>query len=259
MFRFWKLTPSGAVHAVTTPETLFPAYYHDEAVQKTQTQIHQGQKDGSNSTTLNSSPQEYIFLKKQDLENRAKATGGRAVGAPVVVPTNAAADGGSNCRRRPNMHQQQQQQQQKQTTLHVDDRQTASPAIIPTTPSAGSHLRGSNDHTLGTQALRSCGGGSCGAGNEKYPSVSNQEVTNIHNQGSVEGVSVAMDKVGRAIKTNVRTAGPPDGTLEPLGWGWGGQFRLGNGREGEELWPKRLHPDFKARSQNTDHLCLQLC
>lgn len=43
-----------------------------------------------------------------------------------------------------------------------------------------------------------------------------------------------------------RLEGPPEGTLITLGWGWGGEFRIGTGRDGFETWPRPLHPDFKV-------------
>lgn len=43
-----------------------------------------------------------------------------------------------------------------------------------------------------------------------------------------------------------RLTWPPEGTLEPLGWGWGGEFRIGTGRDGQETTATSLHPDFKA-------------
>ena len=53
-----------------------------------------------------------------------------------------------------------------------------------------------------------------------------------------------------------RSAGPPVGTLEPMGWGWGGEFRIGTGRDGFEVSPKPLHPDFKVKK--TAYRCYSL-
>lgn len=62
------------------------------------------------------------------------------------------------------------------------------------------------------------------------------------------------DRFGRKIKVarnydrqNVnRPRGPPEGTLLALGWGWGGEFRIGTGRDGFETQPRPLHPEFKV-------------
>lgn len=64
-----------------------------------------------------------------------------------------------------------------------------------------------------------------------------------------------VDRFGRKIKIarngdrkkNARLEGPPEGTLLALGWGWGGEFRIGTGRDGFEVHPRPLHPDFKVR------------
>lgn len=62
------------------------------------------------------------------------------------------------------------------------------------------------------------------------------------------------DRFGRKIKVArnaerrqvTRLGGPPEGTLLVLGWGWGGEFRIGTGRDGFEAEPRPLHPDFKV-------------
>lgn len=65
-----------------------------------------------------------------------------------------------------------------------------------------------------------------------------------------------VDRFGRKIKTtsndvdrgNVkRLKGLPEGTLIALGWGWGGEFRIGTGRDGSEPSPRPLHPNFTVR------------
>lgn len=64
-----------------------------------------------------------------------------------------------------------------------------------------------------------------------------------------------FDRFGRRIKVVSnhadrrklkRLKGPPEGTLIALGWGWGGEFRIGTGRDGFETWPRPLHPNFKV-------------
>lgn len=64
-----------------------------------------------------------------------------------------------------------------------------------------------------------------------------------------------VDRFGRKIKIArhgdrqkvTRLGGPPEGTLLALGWGWGGEFRIGTGRDGFEVHPTPLHPYFKVR------------
>ncbi|CAM9300141.1 unnamed protein product [Scytosiphon promiscuus] len=65
-----------------------------------------------------------------------------------------------------------------------------------------------------------------------------------------------MDRFGgriRALNSSTdhrqvnRLRGPTEGTLIALGWGWGGEFRIGTGRDGLESWPRPLHPDFKSK------------
>lgn len=64
-----------------------------------------------------------------------------------------------------------------------------------------------------------------------------------------------VDRFGRKIKVVgsadrkqlTRLGGSPEGTLLALGWGWGGEFRIGTGRNGFEVQPRPLHPEFKVR------------
>ncbi|CAM9305770.1 unnamed protein product, partial [Ectocarpus sp. 13 AM-2016] len=65
-----------------------------------------------------------------------------------------------------------------------------------------------------------------------------------------------VDRFGRKIETtnndadrgNVkRLQGLPEGTLIALGWGWGGEFRIGTGRDGSESSPRPLHPNFTKK------------
>lgn len=48
-----------------------------------------------------------------------------------------------------------------------------------------------------------------------------------------------------------RLDGPPDGTLTALCWGWGGEYRLGTGRDGQEVCPRHVHPKFKVGRRST--------
>ncbi|CBJ30727.1 conserved unknown protein [Ectocarpus siliculosus] len=65
-----------------------------------------------------------------------------------------------------------------------------------------------------------------------------------------------VDRFGRKIKTTSKDAdrgnvkrlkGLPEGTLIALGWGWGGEFRIGTGRDGSESSPRPLHPNFTKK------------
>lgn len=72
-----------------------------------------------------------------------------------------------------------------------------------------------------------------------------------HSEAVVAKSSSNVDGFGRRIfnagePEQRRQAGPPEGTLELLAWGWGGEFRLGTGCDRNEAAPKTLPAAFKV-------------
>lgn len=162
---FWKLSPAGAIHAVTTPEALFPDAWSKEPLRQT------------------SKSEKYL---------------GRLQLVPSPDVIKSVHEGGF----RQTLAQQfiaRENKERKRTPVSTFD---------------------------GLLDVRS----------------------NAADFPVRDGAGTTPGVLNRKIFCNKIPSAVADGMIQALGWGWGGQFRLGAGRERQELIPRCLLPEFKVRN-----------
>lgn len=232
----WKLTPSGAVHAITTPLTLFSTVPPELPCAEQANDVAE-QHRGKELTSLR-------HRWQHDCRRALLRAGAGADGTGALVPpeaTSATKNTTITMKRKPRINRLLRALEGQNGIPSTHDRQT-------TVIDHQSTNRSCNAARTSTDASDSGGDGS------KRIRIASSSLENcgpqrgIDNQGGI--VTPTTDRFGHLIRSSrCRAEGPVEGTLEPLGWGWGGQFRLGTGHDGEKHSPGALHPGFKVRPQ----------
>lgn len=212
--RFWKLTADGSMHAFTVPDALF-------ATKRTGRRV-----------------EAYEGQQQQQLQTMSTAgTGGESVRRTEVNGSRSrdVLEGQPQAvRRRPDASSSDIGRGLDETRnggKHRGKRFAACSSMTATAPAQERSDTGRVDPNVPNPS-----GSDTAFAEEKYD-------------------APEFDRFGRRIKVASnhadrlklrRLEGPPEGTLITLGWGWGGEFRIGTGRDGFEIWPRHLHPNFKV-------------
>lgn len=226
--RFWKLAAGGGVHAVTVPDALFAGEKMGQ---------HQGEGGGQQQHQ----PQQRLLALGAKNENAQQQASAQVEGKNSERTENLLVNTSKGNKTKEQKHQREPKltspgsglddkrkyQNAQETRSGTRGGETASAA----TAAATADLRVDREVLV-------AGGSSTALGETET------------------GTPPGVDRFGRKIKVASSDAdrhkvkrldGPPEGTLTPLGWGWGGEFRLGTGRDGFETWPSSLHPHFKVQ------------
>lgn len=227
--RFWKMAAHGGVQAVTVPEALFPAG-----------ERRQQQGDGEDQQQ-----QQAVGVKNENAKQQVSAPlGGNRKARGVKLPVEASK--GKEPQQQKQHHQQKQKREPKQ----------ANP---------GSRLDAKNNNQHARETGPGNGVKSAAPAAAEADRYADREVlmaggSSTAQRESEKDTTPGVDRFGQKIKNpsgdgtrhkGKRLEGPPEGTLTVLGWGWGGEFRLGTGRDGFEIWPRALHPYLKVVQRAT--------
>lgn len=227
MVRFWKMTEQGAVNVVTLPEALFARGHRDSSQIQQQQQQQQPDRHGHVQTARR--------RKSQHVENGQADGTGSTSSSPATHESR---------KQRPPQHKERQTlKKKKNSTGVVRAKEEARQASkMPSSRVSGGDIPHESADPIDLTTA-----------NEKdgYDYWKSDRGSSATARKGTAAEGRAVDRFGRIVPNSRghkcdRLPSPPKGTTIPLGWGWGGEFRLGTGRDGQEASPRHLHPDLKV-------------
>lgn len=224
---FWKLTEDGGVHAVTVPDALFAS---NERLHQVEGDFGQDGQQGDDDVESRAVQQPLRLISSQSRGIKEREN------TPSVQPSLSTG-------------KKQQQQQQQRNKYRASTGKNGPDGDI----NLSVQKRSGADGDISASGSATVDRRVDEATDEQPLAADNSKNTGL------QGTNPApreVDRFGRKIKTTTNDAdrgnvkrlkGLPEGTLIALGWGWGGEFRIGTGRDGSESSPRPLHPNFRVR------------
>lgn len=246
MCRFWKLTRNGAVYAVITPETLFPQPEREQSRSNVGIQLEGDRQDGQTDTKQK---RQKFGLDPASQKVKKVSRTGILISSTTTTPSPTGLDDRRRDKRQGQQRQQHRSKTQSTSTLisatkTKDGRRKTEVTAAPTT----THRNTNDGAPAKNPSVQASRGGTVDARGGYFSGSARDNSDRGKGTKAIVGISPELDRFGHRVQNSCsRRVGLPWGTLELLGWGWGGQFRFGSRRDGEELEPKRLHPAFRVR------------